>query len=853
MNNSAQQENKDIPEDTSSQYPSPEELGDLPTPEELAEWAADCDFEDSESDGFLVVSKTSVPMQLETQSQELPDRKSMESRLLSMGFPQEEISSMSDDELKETIEVNLNQEPEYVSGEEIDNEKRDNAVDAEDNDFHLEDCVIDGPPVCSFGASPNNKASAKEESNTASNDKENQEEQETLPEIKEIPQGKDISAVFASVPSGIIECQLPDTGVIPLEMQAERTSVIVFPNKASAQAAKHTYPKYGLIDFSTDNNLKNHKDQIRQGARMLAAPETIKELSNSLDSSKIDFFLIISDMDTLQGEASYRDAVSTMYDAYARHPKDRRCIITTDSGAFSDPAMAKEKKYILKGGAVSKRKPEIISSRNIILALKKAIEGIRRPKKIEIFYNSVQQSRLAILNLKEQYRKECGILCNEASKEEAGEFYIDTSPEQEQMEKRITFHTSLNDIPASDKPFVLITVSDATRGNTTLPIRQIIRIQDAAGNNAMLSRDIIIHNTSKCYTEDWQSSFSAFIKQGNRISGLLNATEELAKDDKALARFFRPIRRIVQYKVGIKGRFQQIKLLRQDSLKEWKPSYMAIDSLLVRTRLLENLYSTPYRLSEALKAYYPDLKHAIFEEEQEQLVEEQKGIEKSERKKSLERAADSRNRELDRIFGLEMNGELDTKTIEREVLRGRSSKRKIWREFQRIYPYIDTEEAIQHLKRIKAGNRIGFKNLNNSIMFWALDDEHPLKQSVYSLFKAGESYTSKEIKEKMSPIVKYHFNRDIMAEETDTKEQEQTSDATDNAVESHGLTLTNQEQPDKRKGRQAQGRKLITLFKSFMNAERPRDRYITAKETPYHTHGIRITKDDNDMMQYFIL
>ena len=854
MDNNTKPASKNIPDNTSSQYSSREELGDIPTSEELAELAAECDFEDNESVGYLLDSNTYIPAQPTTQPQEQSDRKSLETKLLCMGFSQEEISSMSYDELKETIEANLNEGPEYVSGGETDNEKRDNAVDTEDNDFHLEDCIIDGPPVYSFRGSPDNTAPFKEDSNIANNDKENQEEQVTPLEIKEIPKGADISSVFTSVPSGIIECQLPDIGVIPLEMQEERTSVIVFPNKASAQVAKQVYPKCGLFDSTTDKRLSLPEIRLNHGAKMLAVPDTTEALCNLLVRSDIDFFLMILDMDTLQGEASYRDAVSTMYDAYTGHPKDKRCIITTDSGAFSDPAMAKEKRYILKGGTVQKRKPEIISSRNIILALKKAIEGIRRPKKIEILYNSVQQSRLAILNLKEQYQKECGILCNEASKEEAGEFYIDTSPEQEQMEKRITFHTSLNDIPASDKPIVLITVSDASRGSTTLSVRQIIRIQDAAGDKTMLSRDIIIHNTFYCHTKDWKSSFAAFIKQGNRISELLNAIEELAKEDNALARFFKaPINRIAQYKRSIKGRFQQINLLRKDSKKKLKPSYMAIDSLLVRTRLLENLYSAPYRLSEALIAYYPDLKHAIFEEEQKQLVEEQKGIEKSERKKSLERAAGSRNRELDRIFGLEMNGELDTKTIEREVLRGRSSKRKIWKEFQRLYRYIDTEEAIQHLKRIKAGNRIGFKNLNNSIMFWALDEEHPLKQSVYSAFKGGESYTSSEIKEKMSPIVKYHFNRDIMAEETDTKEQEQPSDTTGNTEEIQGIRVSKQEQPNKKKGRQAQGRKLITLFKSFMNAERPRDRYITAKETPYHTHGIRIAKDDNDLMQYFML
>ena len=284
---------------------------------------------------------------------------------------------------------------------------------------------------------------------------------------------------------------------------------------------------------------------------------------------------------------------------------------------------------------------------------------------------------------------------------------------------------------------------------------------------------------------------------------------------------------------------------------------MAIDSLLLRTRLLENLYSNPHRLSDALKAYYPALRYRNLEDEPEEVPEEQKDIEKSERRKSLDRAADSRNRELDRISGMEMMGQLDENAINKEISRGKSSKRKIWREFQRIYPYLPTEEAVYHLKKIKSGNRIGFKNLNNSIMFWALDDEHPLKLAVCSAFKAGERYTSKEIKEKMSPIVKYHFNRDIMAEETEANEKGNLTDVsdntTDNTVESHGLTLPKQNEPKKRTGKQAQGRKLITLFKSFLNAERPRDVYVTANESPYQTHCRRIAKDDNDLMQYFIL
>lgn len=833
MDNNTEPDNKDIPDNSSDQHISPDETGDFTTPEELAECAANID--ECESVGYLTGGNTFVTAQPEQQTQEQFDRKPLEVKLFNMGFTTEKIASMSDDELKEAVEANTGFEPEFVFGGGLIISKEAENANA--------------------GAESNNTPSVpapKED-----NDKAKQPAQDTIsevkdsPEVTEIPEDKDISAVFPSLPNGIIECQLPDIGAISLEMQAERTSVIVFPNKASAQAAKKDYPKCGLFDSATDSRLNVAEAKIPQGAKMLAVPETAESLCNLLGRSKTDFFLLILDMDILQGEASYREAVSTIYDAYTRHPKDRRCIITSDAGAFSDPNMKNEKKYVLKGGNAIKRKPEIISCRNITLALKKAIEGIRRQKEIAVLYNSVQQSRLAILNLRKNYQNECGIICSEVSKDEAGEFYIDK--ELDPQEKRVTFYTGQNAIPPADKPLALIIVSDASRGSTTLSVKQIIKMQDAIGNNERLTRNIIIHNTFYCHPKDWEASFSSFIERGNRVAVLLNATEALAKDDKSLGRFFRPIRRIVQYKVGIRGRFQQVNLLRQDSAKEWKTAYMAIDSLLVRTRLLENLYSNPNRLSDALRAYYPALRYRSPEDEPEEVPEEQRDIEKSEKRKSLDRAADSRNRELDRISGMEMMGQLDENAINKEISRGKSSKRKIWREFQKIYPYLPTEEAVKHLKEIKSGNRIGFKNLNNSIMFWALDDEHPLKLAVFSAFKAGERYTSKEIKEKMSPIVKYHFNRDIMAEEAGQQQGTEAGTQTaDNTFDIHGLT-TSEPKPKKNTGRQAQGRKLITLFKSFLNAERPRDVYVTASESPYQTHCRRIAKDDNDLMQYFIL
>lgn len=813
MTNNTKPDNKDIPDNSSDQYLYPDEIGELPTQEELAEWASNID--ENEIECCLTESKPAS-----SNSLDLLDRKALERKLFMMGFTNEEISSMSDDELNEIIKDSLNIEPECVLGGPRNQKKPDNfSLDIGTNHPHMEDFISNGPPKYTFGSSANNSSPAKEDCNIV-NDTERQPIQDAIPEVKEIPEGKDISAVFTSLPSGIIECQLSDIGAISLEMQTERTSVIVFPSKAALQNARKEFPNSGLFDSIIDPTLKQPEAPGLKGKTMFAVPETTETLCSLLDRSKINFFLIIFDMDILQGEASYRDAVSTMYDTYIRHPKDKRCIITSDAEAFSDPGMKSEKKYVLKGGSITKRKPEIISCKNIIQALKRTIEGIRRPQSIVIQYNSVKMSRLAILNLNENYQNECGIICNEASKEEAGEFYMDRNQEHEQVKKRITFYTNQNYITVPNKKVALIIVSDTLRGITTLSVNQIVKAHEMIGSDTKLQKDIIIHNTFYCYPTDWQSSFSAFIEKGNRISELLNATEQLVTDDKVLGRFFRPIRRTVQYKVGIKGRFQQINLLRQDSSKVWKPSYMAIDSLLVRTRLLENFYSRPHLLSDALKDYYLDLSYICLEDEPKGTSDNQNKIEKAERRKSLDRASDSRNKELDRILAMDVKGELTSKTISHEAMRGKSSKRKVWQEFQRLSPYIDTKEATDHLKGIKTGNRIGFKNLNNSIMFWALDDEHPLKQSVYSAFKAGESYSSKEIKEKMSPIIKYHFNKDYLEEDADKKDT---------------------------------GRKLITLFKSFMNAERPRSLYNVPSESIYQTHCSRISPDDNDLLKYFIL
>lgn len=126
-------------------------------------------------------------------------------------------------------------------------------------------------------------------------------------------------------------------------------------------------------------------------------------------------------------------------------------------------------------------------------------------------------------------------------------------------------------------------------------------------------------------------------------------------------------------------------------------------------------------------------------------------------------------------------------------------------------------------------------------MVWALEEEHPLKVDVHNTFEIGKIYTNEEINKKLSPIVKYHFNRDFI------KEKENKDKA------SHKVP---KEETSKTKDR-----KLITIFKYFFETERiTRKGYLIKGYTSFgDTDKVnvkkrkRIHKDDNNLMRYFML
>ena len=53
----------------------------------------------------------------------------------------------------------------------------------------------------------------------------------------------------------------------------------------------------------------------------------------------------------------------------------------------------------------------------------------------------------------------------------------------------------------------------------------------------------------------------------------------------------------------------------------------------------------------------------------------------------------------------------------------------------KLYKYVDIDSLLYLLWEIRNMNNKAFKTINNAVVFWALVDNHPLKQSLNNAFQ----------------------------------------------------------------------------------------------------------------------
>lgn len=625
-----------------------------------------------------------------------------------------------------------------------------------------------------------------------------------------------LSDFMELLPAGIIECFVPQIGVIETELKARRNSIIVLTS--TKDVGKYLCDEYYIIGYTSYGNNTTLSEQIIgyinkvSYIKILLFRQDLPLLADILGTFE-GYFFMVENMDILLYENSYKGTVEGIFDYYFMCHKGKRCFFTSDSTIFHAPQLANEQRTIIKWKKYEPRNLQVYEYQNIVGGLVKMIHRIPACDKVIVIYTSVQQARLVILNLPAEIQEKCGIVCSSQNERLAGDYYNNIEKNMVTTDKRITFWCIKHHYPKLTGKYHLITVSDAERGNTILSLQNILLIQQIVANpmQNILSNNIIYNKTK--YYAIWEEDYKTLLQRANKIIQLTDAADMLSTDDSTLGNIFNLAKTVIKERAKgkITGRFAPFPLLRKDINGKIQVSYMSLASMKFRTNLIYQFYSSRGSLAEKLKEICSSLCYHTDDVETD-ITDKQKEAEKEERKLQKKYKQDERISCLEEIEKMCESGKLTLQLLNQRSKRGNNIQRKTYKEMALLYNYMEAKELISLMKELKTDNSIAFKNLNNAIMFWALADDHPFKEAIDHSFPIGLKFTNQEIVDLLVPIVQYHLHKD----------------------------WTNKP------------RKVISFFKSLVNAIRPRNYYITLQDQRFTGHKDRIPKNDNNLLKYFM-
>ena len=196
------------------------------------------------------------------------------------------------------------------------------------------------------------------------------------------------------------------------------------------------------------------------------------------------------------------------------------------------------------------------------------------------------------------------------------------------------------------------------------------------------------------------------------------------------------------------------------------------------------------------------------------IAPEQRSIEKS-NKDAQNKLADSYIKDaIDNIKTLSTTEQLNDKKLNFTIRHSRSRAKIFLERFIKLYKYVDLDSLLHHLWEIRSDNNVAFKNLNNAVMYWALDEEHPFKVAIRRNFTLNKRYSAGEIQEILTPIVQYHLHKVLKP------------------------------------------RKYVALLKSIYATDRTsRNKYIIREENPrgFTEHSSSIAIKENNLLRLFML
>ena len=629
-----------------------------------------------------------------------------------------------------------------------------------------------------------------------------------------------LSNYLTKMPHGLVDKKITGIGATTLEINSKRNSIIVFPTKALAYGKHSKHPNTLYVG----SEIKGEKEKVTNQQieeylakggykKLLVVADSLGRLLGIIGKNYKDYFLMIDEVDVLQTDNNFRPQLENVIDYYFMFPSKNRCMVTATMKEFNNPLLKKECKFSITWTYNARRDVKLLHTNNIIQAVIEKV--ISHPtEKVFIAYNSILQIRNIIASLDEETRKECAILCSEASIKEAGEYFAPKLGDNDTLPARINFATCCYftgiDIEVS---YHLITVSDVRRSHSMLTLDRMTQIHGRCRKvNGILSETIIYNTLGYVSVMESMDSYAVtLLHKAKKVLKVIESADDIMQGDHTLTDLFAMVKEAIREKAQerIAGN-ELINLTRKDVHGKDVPAYLNIDYIIERTELYST-YFMPETLKEVLSK---QVKIISYNSLNYDVSPEQNIIEKT-NKDAQNKLTDSNIQDaIKYIKTLSTTGQLNDNTLYSYTRYCRSKTKIFLERFIKLYRYVDLDSLLHQLWEIRTSNSVVFKNLNNTVMYWALDEEHPFKVAIRRCFTLNRSYSANEIQDKLTPIVQYHLHKVLKP------------------------------------------RKYVALLKSMYATDRTSgNKYIIRNENPrgFREHTCRIATKENNLLKLFML
>jgi len=629
-----------------------------------------------------------------------------------------------------------------------------------------------------------------------------------------------LSNYLTKMPHGLVDKKITGIGATTLEINSKRNSIIVFPTKALAYGKHSKHPNTLYVG----SEIKGEKEKVTNQQieeylakggykKLLVVADSLGRLLGIIGKNYKDYFLMIDEVDVLQTDNNFRPQLENVIDYYFMFPSKNRCMVTATMKEFNNPLLKKECKFSITWTYNARRDVKLLHTNNIIQAVIEKV--ISHPtEKVFIAYNSILQIRNIIASLDEETRKECAILCSEVSIKEAGEYFAPKLGDNDTLPARINFATCcyFTGIDIEDS-YHLITVSDVRRSHSMLTLDRMTQIHGRCRKvNGILSETIIYNTLGYVSVMESMDSYAVtLLHKAKKVLKVIESADDIMQGDHTLTDLFAMVKEAIREKAQerIAGN-ELINLTRKDVHGKDVPAYLNIDYIIERTELYST-YFMPETLKEVLSK---QVKIISYNSLNYDVSPEQNIIEKT-NKDAQNKLTDSNIQDaIKYIKTLSTTGQLNDNTLYSYTRYCRSKTKIFLERFIKLYRYVDLDSLLHQLWEIRTSNSVVFKNLNNTVMYWALDEEHPFKVAIRRCFTLNRSYSANEIQDKLTPIVQYHLHKVLKP------------------------------------------RKYVALLKSMYATDRTSgNKYIIRNENPrgFREHTCRIATKENNLLKLFML